>query len=257
MFNATTDGAYNEGVLGNPAGGGISVDKSGRAHVVGTTVSQDFPVVGNGRGKTGIIHDAVRVAMDMLPPNVGRTDGTSALPLPASAPSYPLPGVFGGTTPECALTPFGHQIGLTDPQIAPAAPRMLIDWDGPIPAAGVNGSVLVSRPPLSSVSNFSAVQFGFPGTNPAIPGGPFPLLPDGVLLWTTDPSALVFTQPLFGFQVVQLPVPTLPPPPPGGITFTVQLLCLALPVAGGALGPVCPVGGQSLVVASPALWLNW
>lgn len=257
MFNSTTEGAYNEGGLGNPAGGGISVDKAGRAHVVGTTVSLDFPVVANGRGKTGIIHDAVRVAMDMLPPNVGRTDGTAALPLPASAPTYPLPGVFGGTTPECALTPFGHQIGLTDPQIAPAAPRMLIDWDGSIPAAGVNGSVLVSRPPLSSVSNFSAVQFGFPGTNPAIPGGPFPLLPDGVLLWTTDPSALVFTQPLFGFQVVELPVPTLPPPPPGGITFTVQLLCLALPVAGGALGPICPVGGQSLVVASPALWLNW
>jgi hypothetical protein len=257
MFNATTAGGFSESGLGNPAGGGIAVDNTGRAHVVGTTISANFPLVAGGRIKTGITHDAVRIALDMLPPNVGRTDGTASLPLPPGTPAYPLAGFFGGTTPQCALTAFGHQIGLTDPQVAPAVPRMFIDWDGLAPAAGVNGFVVASRPPLSSAINLSAVQFGFPGTSGGVVVGPFPLLPDGVLLWTTDPSALVFTQPIVGGQVLQFPVPTLPVPPPGGITFTVQIVCLIVPVAGGAFGPVCPVGGQSSLVASPAMWLNW
>jgi hypothetical protein len=257
MFNATTAGGFVEFGLDNPAGGGVSVDASGRAHVVGTTISADFPVPG-GRPKTGTTHDAVRVALDMLPVGVGRTDGTASLPLPAGGLVYPLPGVFGGTTPECALTPFGHQIGLTDPQLAPAAPRMLIDWEGLAPAANVIGAVLVSRPPVGSGFNAAALQFGFPGDNNPLPPGPLPLLPDGVLLWTTNSSAILISQPLSGPNALRIPLSQLPTPPIGGtITVSVQLICLVLPVAGGGLGPICPVGGQSNYVASPAMWLNW
>lgn len=254
MFNATTLGGFDEFGLGNPAGGGITVDPTGRVHVVGTTTSANFPVQAGGRAKTGVTHDAVRIALDMLPVGVGRTDGTAALPLPAGSPGYPLPGVFGGTTPECALTPFGHQIGLTDPQAAPAAPRMLIDWEGPAPAAGVNGAVVVSRPPNSSFMLGAALQFNFPGTNPAAPG-PFPLLPDGVLLWTTDPSAVMFTLTPTGPEALRFPLNALPA---GPVTLTAQLVCLlAVPVLGGAIGPVCPGGGQSGMLASPAMWLDW
>jgi hypothetical protein len=266
MMNATTLGGFSEFALGNPAGGGISVNAEGRVNVVGTTVSTNFPVtaVGGppGRAKTGVTHDAVRTAMDMVPPGIGRTDGTG-MPVPAGGPpgGYPLLGVFGGTTPECALTPFGHQIGTTDPQMAPATPRMMIDWEGLAPANGVSGFVVVTRPANSAGFLAAMLQFNFPGTNPLMPvgGGPLPVLPDGVLLWTTDPSAVVFSATTPGFDSLRFPLSPLPPSAPAGsFTVTAQLICLlATPITGGAIGPVCPGGGQSNFAASPAMWINW
>ena len=247
MMNATTIGAFAEYTLGNPAGGGISVDAQGRTHVVGTTASANFPFPG-GRPKTGVTHDAVRIALDMVPVGIGRTDGTRTTVIPPGMPPYPLPGLFGGTTPECALTPFGHQIGLSDPQTAPALPRMWIDWDGPAPAQGVTGAVVVTRPPNSSLLLGAALQFNFPTA-------PLPLLPDGILLWTTDPSALIFTVPPTGFAPLSFP---LNPLPQGPLTVAAQLLCLlGAPVTGGSLGPTCPGGGQSTFAASSAMWISW
>ncbi|HEB52722.1 MAG TPA: hypothetical protein ENI87_05660 [bacterium] len=254
MFHATTLGQFDTFGLGSPAGGGISVGPDARTIVVGTTLSGNFPVVGAGaRAKTGTTHDAVRIAVDMVPVGVGRTDGTGTPP-PAGAPAYPLPGVFGGTTPECALTPFGHQIGLVDAQAAPALARMLIDWEGPAPAPNVNGAIVVSRPPNSSNTLGAALQFDFPGNNPAAPG-PLPLLPDGVLFWTTDPSNVVFTLPPTSGFALRFPLSALPA---AGTTVTAQLIVLLNnTVTGGAIGPVCPANGTSAFAASPAIWLSW
>lgn len=201
--------------------------------------------------------DAVRVALDMTPAGIGRTDGTGS-PLPLSGPpgGYPLvvagATVFGGTTPECALTPFGHQFGLTDPQAPPATPRMNIDWEGPAPATGVSGAVVVSRPTNNSTLLGAALQFNFPGTNPP---GAGPAVLNGALLWTTDPSALIFTLPPTGFEPLRFP---LAPLPTGPATIAAQLICLLIfPIDGGAVGPVCPGGGQSSLAASPAMWISW
>jgi len=257
IVNATSLGAFVEFGLGNPAGGGVTVDQTGRVNVVGTTLSADYPPTAAplGRPKVGMTFDAVRVAMDMLPPGVGRTDGTGS-PVPIGGPvgGYPLPGFFGGTTPECALTPFGHQIGLTDPQVAPALPRMLIDYEGPAPASGVSGvAIVVSRPPLGSALLAAALQFSFPG---AIGGGftPIVLLPDGVLFWTSNTSGVFVVSPS-GMEPLRFP---LGPLPVGSFTITAQLISLlGVPVAGGSQGPICPGGGQAFLAASPALWLDY
>jgi hypothetical protein len=256
MMNATSLGAFDEYQLANPAGGGIAVDQSGRTTIVGTTVSSNFPPNG-GRQKNGQTHDAVRVALDMVPAGaapgtgVGRTDGTG-IPNPAGGPpgGYPMGTWFGGTTPECALTPFGHQIGLTDPQSAPTAPRLLIDWEGLPPAAGVAGAIIVSRPPNNSQLNGGFFQFTFPGTG--TPPGPS-VLPGNALLWTTDASAFLATWLPVGLQPLRVPFPPFPSSP--GVV-TVQFLCLMSPqVLGGSLGPTCT--GVSDLVASPAMWINW
>jgi hypothetical protein len=259
MVNATTLGGFGEFTLGNPAGGAVAVDASGRANVVGTTVSAGFPVLG-GRSKVGITHDAVRMALDLVPAGIGRTDGTGA-PLPPSGPAggYPMSNGaggtwFGGTTPECALRPFGSLIGVTPTAYDPYDPRlqrMLIDWEGPPPADNVDGHVILTRAPESSLVLAAALQFGFPGTNPS-QAGPL-VLPEGVLLWTTDSSAQPFTfvPPLteaWRFDLTSLPT--------GGGTITAQVLfLLAEPVWGGNLGPVCT--GSSFFAASPAMWIHW
>jgi len=250
MMNATTLGGFGEFGLGNPAGGGISMDSSGRTSVVGTTVSSNFPasVTGNvGRPKTGSTHDAVRVALDMVPAGIGRTDGTRTT-APSGAPTYPIPGVFSGTTPECALTPFGHQIGWIDPQGALTVPRMLIDWRGPAPAAGVNGAVVASRPKNGSSggSVAAALQFNFPGP-------PVPYLPDGILIWTTDSSAMLFGVSAPALEVMDFPIVTLPS---GPMTLAAQVIyLLAAPSVGGSTGPTC--SGQSTLAASPGMWISW
>jgi len=246
MMNATTLGGFAEFGLGNPAGGGISVDPSGRTNVVGTTASGNFPVP-LGRPKTGSTHDAVRVALDMVPAGIGRTDGTTTT-APSGAPAYPL-GFFGGTTPECALTPFGHQIGSVDPQGSLTVPRMLIDWLGAAPAAGVAGTVVASRPKngSSGVNVAAALQLNFPGP-------PFAFLPDGILVWTTSsPSFFATSAP--ALEAVHFPLFTLPA---GPNTLAAQIIyLLAAPSAGGAIGPTCPSGGQSTLAASPGLWISW
>ncbi len=134
---------------------------------------------------------------------------------------------------------------------------MLIDWEGPPPAAGVSGAVVVSRPPANGAVLGAALQFNFAGTNSTFPpgGGPLPLLPDGVLLWITDPSALVFTLGSTGFEPLRFPLSTLPP---GPATISAQLVCLLTnPITGGALGATCPAGGQSSFAASAAMWISW
>ncbi|MCC7397854.1 MAG: hypothetical protein IT455_12385, partial [Planctomycetes bacterium] len=252
--------------LGNPAGGGIAVGPTARVNVVGATLSPDFPVTPAmpprfpfpaGRPKVGAVADAVRTVFDMLPvdlanvnhPNdsaVGRTDGTG-YPAPALAPvagpQYPMVGFAGGTTPDCGLAPFGHQIGLP----APALPRMLIDYAGYAPAGGVTMTVVVSRPAPSGVVQLASWDLGFPGV-----GGPI-VLPGNALLWTTG------TTPPYLHLVTDAPVTQAFPMPVVGapVTFTVQLVVLHnAPVPGGALAPA-PCPGTTTWSASPAMWVSY
>ena len=238
---------FATGPLGDSAGGGISVDERARVNVVGQTVGTDFPeTLGARPHDSGF--DAVRVVFDMLPLGVGRSDGTG------DAGSFVLPATFsGGTTPLCALAPFGKLIG----QPAPAVPRMLIDYRGPQPAAGVTGaSIFVSRPTAPIVAGqwassvvLAGFQFGFPGV--AVP--PLMLL-EGVEMYTTDNPYIYVAG--FGYSNqahIELLAP-LPTPPSLGLPMTVQMFFWVPSTVPGGVGPA-PCPGVSEFTATPALWM--
>lgn len=248
QLNAMTAGLpFATGPLGEPAGGGIAVDERSRVNVVGQTLSTDFYVMG-GRAYDASL-DAVRTVFDMIPPGVGRTDGTGfqgGFVLPA--------GFTGGTTPPCALTPFGKLIGMAAP---PAVPRMLIEYEGPPPVAGATGAaILVIRPTapivpgaLASSAIVAGFQFDFPG----IPA-PAVQLPEGVELYTTSGTAVI-TSAVFGFpnQSLVIPLLPLPVPPVVGQPMTVQVVCVVPATVPGGIGAVCTMA--SIFTGTPAIWL--
>lgn len=271
-LNAT--GGFDTYGLGDPQGGGVAVDESARVNVVGTTSGATYPVspagpinfvFGAGRNKSdlaGIMasYDATRTVLDLLPARaivlggpavagaVGRTDGTGQLPtgVNGGAPTYPLAGFFGGTTPECSLLPFGNQIGVT-PAGSPNR-RMLIDYAGPVPAAGALMTLVVSRPP-ASLGQVSVWEIGFPGAfmAPAY-------LPGGALLWSPNLSVTWYH---FSAEAAELVTWTLPA---GTGTITVQMTVAGLvtPVDGNnAGGAVCVPGQMSIYASTPALWLTY
>jgi hypothetical protein len=242
---------FDEYTLGDPAGGGVAVDQMARVNVGGTTQSFDYPVSVNPLGRSRAVftpaptfsrNDAVRTVVDLLPAEVRRTDGTGDQF--SGTAQYPLPGFFGGTTPECVLSPFGRRIGDPDP----ALPRMLIDCEErqpPLPGGIVE--LLVIRPPDGAGVVASAWQFDVLGTTLF----PFTMVPEGVLLWTTNNPVTSWQAGAPG-RTLRFPVGALPASP--GI-ITAQLFCvLTTPVSGG-VGPVCT--GQSFFAASPALWFTY
>ncbi|MBZ0153969.1 MAG: hypothetical protein K8J09_20785 [Planctomycetes bacterium] len=271
-LNAT--GGFDTYGLGDPQGGGVAVDENARVNVVGTTNGATYPVspagpinfvFGAGRNKsdlTGVMasYDATRTVLDLLPARaialggpavvgaVGRTDGTGQLPtgVNGGTPTYPLAGLFGGTTPECSLLPFGNQIG-----VAPAGSpnrRMLIDYDGPVPAAGAPMTLVVSRP-AASLTQVSVWEIGFPGAfmAPAY-------LPGGALLWSPNLSVVWFH---FSAEATEL-VPLTLPVGTGTITVQMTVAGLVTPVDGNnAGGAVCVSGQMSTYASTPALWLTY
>lgn len=242
--------------MGNHAGGGVAQDSTGRVQAVGTTRSTDFPTLGTvsilarPRSTTlptpGLptIEDGVRMVLDLLPDNVGRTDGTGAAPSLAGL-SFPLPGTNGGTTPPCDIAPFGIQIGVTPPNQR----RLLIDYDGPPPAGGVTAGIVVSRTPPTAGFTFAALQISFPGT----PGSFLPSLINSAEVWVPLPAAV--------FTYTSIPNTTFHEVlflPSGPAQFTLQIaFLLSTPVTGGnpEWGVLC--GGTEYVVASPALFLDY
>ncbi|HEX5053268.1 MAG TPA: hypothetical protein VFZ65_15945, partial [Planctomycetota bacterium] len=272
-FNATGQGNFVTFGLGDPAGGGVTVDPTSRVNVVGSSGINAIGAVSNypvtspltmppgppGRGSTSQFDDAVRTAFDLLPPGVGRTDGTGRIVAGGPAGGYPTGGYFGGTTPECALTPFGHQIGLTDPQVPPATPRMLLDFEGQLPLPGMtsNVAIVVSRHSAVSASALSivALQLGFPGLAPGGANAFEPVaLPEGVLMWVPNAPVLFSAAPNPAWEAIRFPL-TLPVAP---ATFTVQVVCFLLtPIHGGGVGPACPIGGSSNLTGSPGLWISY
>lgn len=255
-------GTVNRG-FETQAGGGVAVDERGRVTVVGAhdvvslgarypaSTLANAPTLTPGRPSTNA-GEAYRVVLDMLPANVGRTDGTGA-PTPAGMASYPLPGIYGGTTPECALSPFGNR-----GDGVPALARMLIDYVGPDPANNQPMRVVVDRPPYLAGS-VSAWQVGFPGDASGAPV----IWPEGLILWTPNWQLLTTMVTAGGggsvdFQWVLPSVGAPTPPATVSVTLTVQLVSLlAAPIPGGSTGPVCPSGGSSGWAASPAMWFQY
>lgn len=194
-INAMTAGlGYAVFGLDEPQGGGIGVDERGRVNLVGSTVATNYPVFGIGsRAFLGGI-DAVRTAVDPVPPTVGRTDGTGSPP--GFVPPAPA---NGGMTPFCALGPFGTQLGLPAPPLA----RALIDWEGVAPGFGVTGAILVDRLPAGAAMYGAALQFGLPDPVPT------PLF--GIELWA-DNSPTIFALPTPSGSL-RWPLAALPPAP--------------------------------------------
>ncbi|MCA8973385.1 MAG: hypothetical protein KDC98_01620, partial [Planctomycetes bacterium] len=212
---------YEEFGLGSRAGGGVAMDERGRVNVVGSTDSSGFPAIGGPLARGYLSgQDAVRAVVTMLPPLVGRTDGTGtqvhhSVPIPAVPP-----GMTGATTPTCALLPFGTQIVGMAP---PALHRMMIDWEGPGPQAspivtGPSGPtpvsihwLLIDRPPFDTNLLMTVVQFGVP-TPPAA-------LVLGIENWV--PSGAPITGiPNNGPTSYRVPLKL---PPGTGMTFSAQV----------------------------------
>ncbi len=248
LFDLVRTGA-NPPFVGLAAGGGVAVDERGRVNVVGTTNSSDYPFTQSphpltGRSKiAGANYDATRTVFDMLPAGMARTDltgdigqhvGTSAWNATPPAPAR------GGTTPFCALGQFGKRIGQPDPLL----PRMLIDWEGPAPAGGVNGVIVIDRPPVGSSVSGAFVVIGFPFTAPfADPNIP------GVEMWLDSTTAALFIQGNSS-RSTRYPLATLPNV---AVTFTVQVVS----VLGSTV--TCPAPGSTThdFIASPALFFSY
>ncbi|HEB54577.1 MAG TPA: hypothetical protein ENI87_15100 [bacterium] len=253
---AATSLPFEEFGLGDPGGGGIAVEASGRAVVVGTTASADFPVV-DGRAAQGSREDAVRILLDLVPEGVARTDGTG-VPAPFT-PTYPVPGVPGGTTPDCALSAFGRQIGRPAPELA----RMHIDWIGPAPGPGsTQAEVIVVRPPDTAVvqGGIWGLQLDWPGFTGDL--GPSPVvLPEGYVVWTNS-NAYFFAAGVLNFQSLRFDLLPGGPLPASPLTTAVQLMCLVNPAVTGGVAPNCSNAGGNNVplsswVASPCLWFTY
>jgi len=265
-FNATdvvagsfSGGAYDTFGLGQSSGGGVAVANDGRINVVGrTTVGGGYPWVGSGRAED-LGFDAVRTELDMLPsqpsllPGVGRTDGTGRQG-PGSVPSnpvFPIAGYTGGTTPDCALRPFGLRIG----EAAPPVQRMLIDYQGDEPEREVaNAAILVSRPPLVTGSvSVGVFWFSFPLTT-----APYYYV-DGTEIWAHPSSWVLLLDNWPGNRPYRLPLAQFPSSGPG--TISVQLCCLLDPTPGsGTFGFTQTTFGSGCAaefVASPALWFSF
>jgi hypothetical protein len=285
-INATTTGLFfDTATLGDPAGGGIAVDQRSRVNVVGQTDSPDYPsglAFGGGRGRdAGTPPDAVRTVCDMLPAGnsyviggstvivgTGRTDGSglqTMVDLTMTPPQAPwmLPvGFSGGTTPLCALTAFGRQIGLEPPGFVPtgaAMPnsifRMLIEYEGPPPAAGVvGGAIIVSRPtapPTGGSIVLSAFQFDFPGAPGTMPPG----MLAGVEGYTPGLSPLFVLGLASPNHAIRQTLFAMPTPAAIGQPMTVQVFCFIPSLVPGGLGTVGNCPGVSEFTATPAMWL--
>ncbi|MBL9077618.1 MAG: hypothetical protein JNL08_08950 [Planctomycetes bacterium] len=262
LVNATTVGlAFPTFGLDDPAGGGVAVDQRARVNVAGYTDAADF--LGGFSGVTGrardaaLPADAVRVVFDMLPPaRAGQAFGTGRTDLSGDQGPFVLPaGLTGGTTPACALSQFGRQIG----DSAPILSRMLLDYEGDAPAANIvtNGALVVSRP--TSVV-FTAWQWDIPGAA----GTPAPglvLLPpfmNGVEVFA--PNAFVVGPLLFAGvglpgHSIRVPVNFVVPPPLPAPAMTVQIFCwfpTSPPLPGGL---TCGPNETTETTASAAIWL--
>jgi hypothetical protein len=203
--------------LGAPAGGGVGVDERARMHVVGAVDDAGFPQLGGAFSRAWLsARDGVQALMDPVPLRVGLTDGTGTqLHGSSTIPSVPA-GRTGSTTPTCALSPVGLQIGEPDPALR----RVWLGWEGGCPFGGSPSPahfLIVSRLP-DTATGITFVQFGVPVAPSAAPTP----LPQGIELWVST-------------NVVQNVVPASPGyplrlplvlPPVTGVTFSAQIVAL-------------------------------
>lgn len=240
VMHATQPGSFQYFGLGSPSGGGIAVDERARATIVGATQSTDYPVV-SGRGFL-IQQDAVHTRLDMVPAGVSRTDGTGTR-FNGVTPPQPGVGINGGTTPTCGLAPFGLQVGLGPPEIR----RMLVDYEGPAPAAGVNNAAVLLDHVQDTSTNVILVglQVNFPSTAPTISSQ--------VELWLSNPVIYGLYPPFGGSQFLwtsyRYPLGPMPSGNPGATVFSLQFVLLLNRTFCGA--------AQLSSVGSPALTIHY
>jgi hypothetical protein len=228
LNTATTFWGMGSPSLGPPEGGGASMDQLGRVTIVGSSNGPGFPVTAGGLGYSLLMTDGVRAVVDMLPVGVCRTDGTGSCGVLPQSP------FTGGTTPSCALSPFGNLIGSSPPALW----RMMIDFEGTL-APGFPAALLLDRPPANVTVLGTFVQFSLPATQPQIV--------DQVEIWTTSSPFLFVSSPP-GNASIRFPLGTLPPPSPSGFLASAQFVSLiALPFS---------CNGFSFV-GSPALTLSY
>jgi len=241
--------AWDDHGTGSPAGGGVSVDERGRVAGVGMTdAASDYPTYpGMPAARTGLgAEDGIRTYLDMVPGDrlasigTGRTDGTG---WPGPIP-MPMTSFDGGTTPVCALVPYGQQIGMTTP---PALFRMNIDIEGVV-RAGNSISILVDRPPATGVFGLSALQVDYPGVmaNPVV-------LVGGQEIYTTY-NPIWYPANWAAGQSLRFSMGTLPG---SGWAFTVQMVFQIdanYPIPAGQAGSC---SGTTLLAASPAIWVAY
>lgn len=237
-------GHFAEGLpLGNCAGGGVAVDPLGRVTVVASTSGNiGFPVIsraGVARGPSAAlpaiglqIFNGILARIDMLPIGACRSDGTGFCPTLTWGPDAP-----GGTTPACALSRFGNQVGVLP---GPALERMLLDLDGEL-VVGQTLKLIVDRPPPTTAVIGSVWHLGFPVSAPVF-------LPDhDIDLWYMAGGPPAFgVLPPSGASIREV-VNTAALQ--AGFSFMVQYVCL---LAQPLVGTPCPGSNLSLA-ASPAL----
>jgi hypothetical protein len=245
--------AFDTFGLDQESGGGIAVGNDGRINAVGMSNGTNYPVLGAGSRSDNAVQDAVRTELDMvLGPSVsvggaplmgmGRTDGTGFQASPAFPPRDPSTLQVthtGGTTPACALAPFGRRIG----EPLPPLQRMLIDYEGNPPLAGsCDAAILVTRP--SSTIGTAIVQLGLPPATPWLTLG-------GTDFWLAGPSSQNAQLLFFGSPTtLRIPLPTFPITGSLPVQLSVQVICL---LAGTTtFAPGC----TSDFTASPALFFE-
>jgi hypothetical protein len=230
---------YDDHNLGSPAGGGIAMNPSGRANAVGSTVSSDYPVSippYTGRPFQSDV-DAIRTTFDMLPEGVSRTDGTGTY---AGNVTLTLPTSWdGGTTPLACLTPYGLRVGSPNPD----AKRMLVDYEGPAPAAYLStAAILVDRPHIDAFNLIGAVvDVGFPSA--------LPTMLNQMETWLNPSTATNYLIPwTTGLEEsLRWPIATMPSP---SLTFTLQFFVFLQ-------SPQSCNGNNLQTIASPAVTIDY
>ena len=232
--------------VGAPDGGGIAVDERGRIHVVGSTMSDDYPVIPKPPNtpsrepqshyvppSTSPSTDGVRSELDMLPADLSismvgacRTDGTGTCPSPGWSPLPSYTGA-GGTTPTCGTS-------------LPAIRRMFLDFEGDLAAGSTNATILVDRPPDGAILRASVMWLGFPATLPTV-------TPEGIEVWVGSQTSITQWYGNLGQQPPQSLVVPLGTLPAGSIQFSIQFICLLSSPACGTSNP------HTILGASPAL----
>jgi len=250
------------GALGSPAGGGLAVDPRGRLNVAGSTSSVGYPVVSDSLfpasparpyfSQPGQPNESngIRTMLDMLPYRVGRSDGTgeqihNGVWIPA-----PLAGWTGGTTPTCALLPFGRRVGEVLPAGTVPLDRMLVDWDGSAPQASSSYAIVIDAPPPGWQLLGTVIQWGVPTLPPPPSPGQSALTFGGIENWVTNGVSHSF---VVGTNRVTF---ALPPALPGGVTYSAQVVAfLAAPLV-----PVAPASCPVPVgpfAATPAIVFSY
>lgn len=234
--------------LGKATSGGIAVNEKGHVATVGhtrlpvqpPTPTPHHPVtgpLGEFRGPmpqdplTDQV-DGLRVELDMLPLGAYFLDAESS-----------QLGVFGGTSPTCALSPFGNTLG-------PAAlQRIYLSIDGdPAPNADIN--IQVDRPTDGSAV-LGGLFLGFPAVYPS----PLP----GIELLVDLSAALMDFSFIVTGDSIRVPLQL----PAVGGEFSVQFVCLLGNTNFCSTVPACANTTPCLnnlalgAAASPALWITF